>query len=347
MIFRRGASWYIRVDGRKTVAKGCKTKREAELMEAELAARVGRQKLGLEPLTRNPDKHSVASLVSWHLGRAKRMKSAIEMKRTMTKHVVGDFAGLPLERVDRAAVNCWLDDREATGISGATVNRLRSYLMAAFTRAIAAGIYIGENPVKGTRKRTEERTAKRAMPADVVRLILDNAPNPSWALALKVAAFTGMRRGEIAKLSWRDVDLDAGIIYVRGTKAMRDRMVPIHSELLPVLKAAKHAQGVVIPRASWDHSSQIVHHILERVGRDDVDANFHSLRGAWASRWRACGAPRDMIEWVGWGPRHNSVMERHYLTYTAAELHAEMAKLTWPGGAASTDAVVIPMGVAR
>ena len=87
---------------------------------------------------------------------------------------------------------------------------------------------------------------------------------------------------------------------------------------------------MIIHRKSWDHSSQIVKNALERAGLDDDEACFKSLRAAWASRWRSCGAQPAMIEWVGWGAKHNSVMERHYLTYAVEEFRSEIVKLSWP-----------------
>jgi hypothetical protein len=335
--YKRGSRWWGRVDGKRVpLGEGITTKAQAERLEAELKVRADRQSRGLEPLTRNPQKHTVASLLSWHLVKIAKTKSAVEIGRTMRKHVVDDFAALDLARVHPAEVNNWLDEREATGISGATVNRIRAYLMGAFTRAIGAGLYVGQNPVKATRKRTEDRRVDPPLPATSVRPLIENAPNTLWAKAFALAAYAGMRRSEIARLRWVDVDLDGGVIYVRQTKASRDRIVPIHDELRPFL--AHKRDGVVIDRKEWGHSAVVVRKALERAGIVDEEACFKALRSAWASRWVDCGAPPNVVEWVGWGPRHNSVMERHYLRYPTATLQAEMAKLSWP-----TTATVLQM----
>src|SRR5690606_25669282 len=43
-----------------------------------------------------------------------------------------------------------------------------------------------------------------------------------WWLPILVAAATGMRRGEVLGLRWRDLDLDAGVAYVRQTVVQAD-----------------------------------------------------------------------------------------------------------------------------
>jgi integrase len=340
--YKRGSRWWGRVTGERVpLGEDVRTRAQADAREAELKVRAARQHHGLEPLHRNPQKHTVASLMVWRFARIVKTRSGVEVKRTMTKHVVGAFAALPLDQVTTAAVNVWLDERQAEeGIANATVNRLRAYLMAAFSDAISRGLYLGANPVTGTEKRDEDRQAPRPLPAHLVEVLIANAPNAQWRRIITLAAFTGMRRSEIARLKWRDVDADRRIITVRATKASRDRLVPMHDRVVAVIEEMKRDGAVVIDRKGWDKSAEIVRHALERADIVDEEACFKALRSAWATQWVDCGAPPPLVEWVGWGPRSNSVMQRHYLTYPVATLHAEMKKLSWPSS--STNVLALP-----
>lgn len=81
--------------------------------------------------------------------------------------------------------------------------------------------------------------------AEAEPLILDD-------LALSLALYAGLRRGEICGLQWQDVDLKGGVLRIRRqrcraggdliTKSPKSRAgvrdVPISAELLPLLKAA-------------------------------------------------------------------------------------------------------------
>jgi integrase len=53
---------------------------------------------------------------------------------------------------------------------------------------------------------------------------------------MKLAIFTGMRRGEIFKLKWDHIDFDNKIIYVKDAKSGRDEQVPMNSAAEKVLK---------------------------------------------------------------------------------------------------------------
>ncbi len=50
---------------------------------------------------------------------------------------------------------------------------------------------------------------------------------------------TGMRRGEIAKLKWENVDIEDGVIHVVETKNDESRSIPIAKLLLETLKELK------------------------------------------------------------------------------------------------------------
>jgi integrase len=337
MTFKRGGVWYIRytdIRGRDVrSATKAPTKKAADLLEAEEAQRVERQRRGFQPASKNPDGHTVRSLALWAIGKKARTRNAYTLKTSLEAHLVGDFAALPIDLVTPSAVRRWLDERQVDAkISDATTNRLRAYLSGVFRLAIEHGLAF-ENPVTTTRPRIVEPPAPRMLAPHLIPLLLSEVP-PSWRLAVALASFAGMRRGEIRALEWRNVDLAAGLIYVEKTKANRPRVVPISKELARYL-GNEAGRGRVIPKAWWGHSAVIIREALVRCGVDlqGVPATFHGLRHTWATQWIACGARADVVEIVGWGPRGSSAMQRFYLHLPPALLHAEMAKLDFPAEA--------------
>ena len=50
-----------------------------------------------------------------------------------------------------------------------------------------------------------------------------------------LALFTGMRKGELKKFKWRDVDFDAGFIYIRDPKGKRDVSIPLNQSAREIL----------------------------------------------------------------------------------------------------------------
>lgn len=61
--------------------------------------------------------------------------------------------------------------------------------------------------------------------------------NASLRTMIGLAASTGLRPGELLGLDQADVDLDSGILVIRHTKFSKDRLVPVHTTTLDVLRA--------------------------------------------------------------------------------------------------------------
>lgn len=78
---------------------------------------------------------------------------------------------------------------------------------------------------------------------------------------------TGLRSGELARLDRSDVDLERGILRIRGTKFRKNRLVPIHPTTLEALRTYVTARDRAYPRST-------------------SPAFFLSLRGG---RWSQCG----------------------------------------------------------
>jgi integrase len=60
-------------------------------------------------------------------------------------------------------------------------------------------------------------------------------------------ASTGLRSGEALRLDRADVDLTAGVLHIRKTKFRKDRLVPVHSTTLAVLRSYARHRDVAFP----------------------------------------------------------------------------------------------------
>jgi integrase len=159
------------------------------------------------------------------------------------------------------------DYREGEGLSARTTRYVHTILGAALSAAVAAGL-IARNPAADP-KQSKPPTSKQARPPEMhpwdaeqltvfLRWARDNSPlYTAWALLES----TGMRRGELLALRWRDVDLDAATIAVRRsvgvvrnagegaqieegpTKTARPRVVDIASGDVALLRAWKRQRG--------------------------------------------------------------------------------------------------------
>lgn len=103
------------------------------------------------------------------------------------------------------------------GLSGKTVRYIHTIVHKALADAVDAG-FVATNVAdraKPPRPRAAAPTELRFWTPDELRQFLDLVAGQRMEAAWHVAAMTGMRRGEVLGLRWRDLDLDAARIHVR------------------------------------------------------------------------------------------------------------------------------------
>lgn len=115
---------------------------------------------------------------------------------------------------------------------------------------------------------------RRALSSEELTRLLDRSP-PSRSLVYRVAAYTGLRRSELRRLTWANVTSDRVTVY---GKAGRTESVPLHRSLPPLLEPRRRDAGVVfptIPHIETVHQDYAVAQVAEVEGKV---ADFHSLR---------------------------------------------------------------------
>jgi integrase len=183
-------------------------------------------------------------------------------------------------------------DRTDRNLSIATVNRELSTARRMFNVALTQGWLI-KNPFNAGPpliSTADERRRERILSADEeARLLLAcSVRQRAHIRPLVIAALdTGCRKGELLKLRWNQVDLDARIIHIQAfhTKTMTARDVPISARLHAELQrlwdiSPKDTEGLVFGirdnvRLSFDSART-------DVGLSDV--RFHDLRHTAATR---------------------------------------------------------------
>jgi integrase len=180
-------------------------------------------------------------------------------------------------------------ERTGQPLSARTVRYISTILGAAFGAAVDdEAPLLDRNP----NAKAKPPTAKEAKPpemhpwsAEQLRAFLDWSRDNSVNHALWcVLAYTGMRRGELLALRWRDIDLDAGTVSVRrsvgvikhkgqprqvkegDTKTARPRVVDLDPATVAILRAWKRARGSLALQLAQDKALAFGNH--EGVFRD-------------------------------------------------------------------------------
>ena len=101
----------------------------------------------------------------------------------------------------------------------------------------------------------QPRSTSRALDREHAARLVEHAHRCGLAgLAVLVGLYTAARRGEIASLSWRHVDLEAGRVTLTRTKTRDLHTVPLHDALRAVLEVRRVAGEVwVFPGRHGGH----------------------------------------------------------------------------------------------
>jgi integrase len=132
-------------------------------------------------------------------------------------YVEPTFGGWPLAGIDRLAVQRWIADLAGRGLSPATTGKAGQLLSKVLAAAVDAGA-LAENPARRVKVPSVDREPPRFLtPAEVARLAA--AIHPQYRALVLLAAYGGLRVGELAALRREHVDLLRGEVTVAATLA--------------------------------------------------------------------------------------------------------------------------------
>ena len=268
----------VRKKGYPSQSKTFRTKRDAEAWARLTESAMER---GLWQNQSDADSTTLADALDRYGREVSSLKKSgkIELYRIGTLKT-DKIAKLHLSRIRGADLAEYRDRRLAAGLSDSSVRLELAILSNLYTVAMKEWRMEGlRNPVLAVRKPSPGKARDRRLsPIEEKKLLGECAP-PLKAIIL-FALETGMRRGEIQKLLWKDVDLIKCTAQLLDTKNGEDRTIPLSSRAIAVLKALpRNINGKVFPGADISHSFTAA---CKRAAIDDL--RFHDLRHEATSR---------------------------------------------------------------
>ncbi len=126
---------------------------------------------------------------------------------------------------------------KGTTTKPATVNREMACLKTIFSKGVKNG-KAERNPTQGVKLLKENNIRDRVLSSEEYACLFSHSA-PSLNPIIKLAYHTGMRLGEILGLTWGQVDLKEGFIYLEpeDCKTNEGRLVPLNQEMVEMFKA--------------------------------------------------------------------------------------------------------------
>jgi len=169
-------------------------------------------------------------------------------------------------------------------VKPATINREVTCLRTMMYKAVEWDL-LKDNTIKRVKKFKEESHRLRFLERDEIERLLAHC-NQHIKNIVIFALNTGMRRGEILRLKWDDIDFINDLIYVLITKNKEKRIIPMNSTLKQLLLSIK--EGSVNKYVFCNGTGEIVKSVRTGFTNAMKRANinnfrFHDLRHTFAS----------------------------------------------------------------
>ena len=154
------------------------------------------------------------------------------------------FGERVISTVAPAEIDKWL---RLLGVGSVTRNTFRRRLAVLFNFAKRRG-YLSENPIPDVERVKECSGEIEILTVAQTARLLECASFetlPYWT----IGAFAGLRRAEVERLEWSEIDFDGGFIEVKAAKAKTAsrRLVPIQENLRAWLAPYRIYTGYVCP----------------------------------------------------------------------------------------------------
>jgi integrase len=146
-----------------------------------------------------------------------------------------------------------------------------------------------------SKPRTNNIKAEDLTPDELTRLIkaIDKTSYIDVANMMRMALCTGMRRGELFKLKWDDVDFHRGFIKICDPKGGPDQTIPLNDAARNVLLSQPKTESPYVFPGRWGGQRKAVNiqarKILDEAGLPKNFRPFHGLRHFFASSLASSG----------------------------------------------------------
>jgi len=251
-----------------------------------------------------------------------------DYRSNLDAHLLPAFGEQPLEAITPDAIDAWRGS--LTGLSSRTKNKLLVVMGGVMRRAQHVW-RLPANPVASVEKYRQRSSGDIDVfsPEEVMALVRAAGSEQDAAIFL-MAAFTGLRRGELLALRWRDVDFAGSTIRVRASYAAGHLTTPKSGKVrsVPMAPDASKALARLGQREHWIGDDDLVFVgetggyldgsalrrrygvALERAGLRPL--RFHDLRHTFGTRMIAKADIRRVQEWMGHADVQTTMRYLHY-----------------------------------
>jgi integrase len=343
-VYKRGLYyWYSFWFKGQRIQKGTLTssRREAQKLEAVHKAKLIEGRLGVTNGNHIP---RFSEFTGQYLPFSKANKrSYVAEVYYVTRTLNPFFGSLKLDAITPLRVEEFKQKRLRDGLKKCSINREVGLLKSMLSTAVKWELVERNGARDAKLFKLEDPLSDRVLSREEESKLLDACDRPilryrapHLKTVILIALYTGLRRGEIFRLRWADIDLETGFLTVRNSKTIsgRGRRVNLNGSIQKTLQAMHQGS-----RSEWlfpsperfqkletdRHIGDTKHAFRKAVQLAAIPhITFHQLRHTFCSRLADAGVPLPVIQDLA---GHASIIMTRRYTHPANELKQKAVEL--------------------
>ncbi|MEK9896658.1 MAG: site-specific integrase, partial [Burkholderiaceae bacterium] len=181
-----------------------------------------------------------------------------------------------LEYIRTYHLAAWRDDKIKQGFQANTIRLHLAVLSHLYTVAQSEWGYEHlQNPVLHLTRPKLPKVRETRISDDDIDLLIQNTKSSYLPCLIKLALYTGMRRSELIKLKWSEINWDKQWIHLKDTKNGEDRFVPLTNNIKDVLRDINRSDDQLFPIS--EHAVTVA--FRRAIKKSNLNnLSFHTLR---------------------------------------------------------------------
>ncbi len=226
---------------------------------------------------------------------AKVNKRSWKRDQTSLNNLKPFFKGMNLSEITSALIEKYKAKRLKDGAAETTINRELTCLKTIYNKANEWG-RTDNNPASSIKNFKENNKIQIILNPIEIENLIDAAPEHLKPIII-IAVQTGMRRGEILALKWKNINFRKGYIEIEDSKSGESRKVPMNSTVYETLKGLDKSHAYIFynpkTRKNIIEIKRSFTTAREKAGLNKV--RFHDLRHTAATRMCELGVPLKIV----------------------------------------------------
>lgn len=216
-----------------------------------------------------------------------RSRWRLYLEQSFSNHEISELITLDVDRLRLRL--------QKRGLAPATVKQAIVLLKRIINHGVKKGVVpdYDKHRLQFEIPKINNETTEDLSPEELERLLLaiEEDVHEHAGLLMKLALFTGMRRGELFKLAWSDIDFERGFILIRDPKGGKDAKIPLNETARQLLLEHDRTDDLVFPGRNGVRVDigQAVRRIRDKAGLPKSFRPLHGLRHVYASMLASSG----------------------------------------------------------